>query len=69
MNPTLSTMPTETLKILIAFKQDRLLSLKRDGWLKAGVINPSQKYATLEAQRRRSEIKNMVEELNSRNEN
>lgn len=54
----------EALKALLSFKKSRLHQLKADGWFRNSRGN---KYSTIECNRRRQEIKNMVEELELRN--
>lgn len=53
----------DALIALISFKKSRLHQLKADGWF----CNPrTNKYSTIECNRRRKEIKEMIDELNAR---
>lgn len=55
----------EEIKSKISFLKRRLHQLKEDGFLRASSLTDSNKFGTIEAQRRRQEIK----ELEKNNEN
>lgn len=66
MTEDLSKIGDEELRAIISFKKNRLHELKRDKFLSSNCFNLSRKYGSLEAQRRRSEIRRYIEELDSR---
>ena len=61
-------MNQEEIKKLITEKKNRLTQLKQDGFFKIGDRIRSQKYASLEVQRRRREIKDLENLLNFEHE-
>lgn len=65
MNEDLDGVSNESLKEIIKFKKNRLHSLKSSGWFGKG---PSNRISQLECQRRRNEIKRLIEELSRREE-
>lgn len=66
MNEDLAGITDESLKEIIKFKKNRLHTLKSSGWFGKG---PNNRFSQLECQRRRHEIKRLIEELTRREEN
>ena len=66
MNEDLASLTNEALKRMITFKKNRLHSLKSTGWFGEG---PNNRISQLECQRRRNDIKRLIEELNRRGDN
>lgn len=62
----LDNLNKEELTELLKYKKQRLFHLKRDGFFKDGEFSRNSKYATLEAHRRRNEIKTIIKEIEER---
>jgi len=61
-------LSSETLREIIKLKRQKLRQFKTSGFFKSSEITHSNKYASLEARRRRNEIENLLDELRRRGE-